>query len=129
MSHRDDASTSNLPNRCIDEGRHMCIIISEQIHADLAAADYDLRMIQLVLDFLAFWRQSASGRNSPISNLSSMKRMREWVAHGEVHSCSLDLRTNLWSGQAREQVSFLFLFLNNCILGSINDRIVICKIS
>ena len=46
MSHRDNASTSDLPNRCIDEGRHMRIIISEQIHADLAAADYDLRMIQ-----------------------------------------------------------------------------------
>jgi hypothetical protein len=28
----NDSSTSNLPNHCIDEGRHMRIVISEQIH-------------------------------------------------------------------------------------------------
>jgi hypothetical protein len=30
--YRNDSSTSNLPNHCIDEGRHMRIVISEQIH-------------------------------------------------------------------------------------------------
>ena len=52
--HHDGVSTPNLLNHCIDEGRHIHIVISEQIHTGLAAADYNPRIIQLVLDFLAF---------------------------------------------------------------------------